>query len=98
MLTPRLALLLVLGLSASGWAAEIQVTPATAMLDGNFSRTQLVVTGTNSRDLTLIATYKISRPEVAAVSATGRLLAVGNGQAVVTVTADGVAKDIPVTV
>src|SRR6266540_3851213 len=107
MLSPRLAALVLLSLTAPTRAAgEFQITPSSVALEGNFARAQLAVTASDpkgtinerSADLTHAATYQSSRPEVVSVSRTGQLLAVANGQAVVTVTVGGVARTVPVTV
>jgi hypothetical protein len=82
------------------------VTPAAATLEGNFARTQLVVTACpegkptdeRARDLTHQATYASSNPQVATVSATGGLLARGNGRATITVTAEGKSRQVVVSV
>src|SRR5262249_21256249 len=107
MLRAPLAALVLLSLTASARAAgEFQITPSSVTLEGNFARAQLVVTASDpkgtinerSADLTHAATYQSSRPEVITVSRTGQLLAVGDGQAVVTVTVGKVARTVPVTV
>jgi hypothetical protein len=102
-----LAAIVLIGLIAPVRAAnEYQITPASATLDGNFARLQLVVSACDAKgaindrsaDLTHRAVYKSSRPEVVTVSATGQLQAVNNGQAVVSVAVDGVSRTVPVTV
>lgn len=98
---------LVLGLIPAATFAEtpFQVSPAPVVLEGNFARAQLLVTGLEkaavserSADLTRQATYLSSNPQVAAVNNTGRLLAVGNGDATITVTMAGTARPVPVKV
>lgn len=87
-------------------AAGIRVTPAEAQLRGNFDRLQLIVTqldeggnaGDRSEDLTSTAQYTSNNPAVATVSAGGRLVAIGNGAAVVTVSINGQSLEVPVTV
>jgi hypothetical protein len=66
----------------------------------------MVVTATNgdgtvterSQDLTTRAVFASSNPRVVTVSKTGRLLSVGNGDATVSVTVDGLVKPVPVKV
>src|SRR5262245_8945563 len=107
MLRSPLAPLVLLSLTVSTRAAgEFQGTPSSVVLEGNFARAQLAVTASDpkgtinerSADLTHSATYQSSRPEVVIVSRTGQLLAVGDGQAVVTVTVGRIARTVPVTV
>jgi hypothetical protein len=92
--------------AASPAAFDFQVAPATVTLEGNFARTQLVVTAkvdtsaANERgsDLTHQATYVCSNPQIVTVTATGQLLAAGTGETTVTVTVAGVSHPIPVKV
>lgn len=80
---------------------DVQVTPPTVTLTGNFARAQLLVTaGTGERadDLTGTATFQTSDPKIVNVTPAGRLEAVGNGSATVTAAAGGVTKTVPVTV
>jgi VCBS repeat-containing protein len=87
-------------------AESFQISPASVKLEGNFARQQLLVTasddkgafGERSADLTGKATYRSARPEVVTVSATGQLLAAGNGETVVTVTVAGKEHRVPVVV
>jgi hypothetical protein len=75
--------------------------PPAVTLTGNFARAQLVVaagTGERADDLTGVATFQSSDPKVVTVSPAGRLLAVGNGNAAVTITAGGLAKSVSVAV
>jgi hypothetical protein len=82
------------------------VTPSTLHLDGNYARAQLVVRQDSSdapaderaADLTHQAAYLSSNPKVVTVGPTGELVAVGNGEAVVTVTVAGGKRGIPVQV
>jgi hypothetical protein len=81
------------------------VAPAAVALEGNFAQVQLLVTTGNpsevserSADLTHQAQYTSSDPHVVTVDAGGQLLAVGNGNATVRVTAGGVTHPVPVTV
>jgi hypothetical protein len=95
---------LLLGfLTAPLCAAEpdFQVNPPSVALIGNFARTQLLVTtgsGDRADDLTPKAAFQSSNPQIVAVSATGRLVAIGNGSANVNVTVGAVTKPIAVTV
>lgn len=85
---------------------NFQIVPDKVVLEGNFSQSQLLViaadaagnTNERSDDLTARATFVSSDPHVVTVSATGRLLAGSNGNAVVTVTVDGLAKPVEVVV
>jgi hypothetical protein len=96
---------LLLASAAAASAADFQVEPATVTLDGNFARAQLLVrtheAGTapeRAADLTHQAAYVSSDPHVVTVDAAGRLLAAGNGTAIITVTAAGATHPVPVTV
>jgi hypothetical protein len=101
------SLLILLGAAAPACraGAEFQVAPDAVTLDGNFARAQLVVTerapgGVNERsaDLTHRARYVSSDPGVVTVSDTGLLLARSNGSASISVSVDGAAHSVPVTV
>ena len=82
------------------------IHPAQVKLNGNFARAQLLVTETGtdgksdirSNDLTEQATYASSNPQVVTVDEAGRLLAIGNGEADVTVTVADKPASIHVTV
>ncbi|MBO0697690.1 MAG: DUF1553 domain-containing protein [Zavarzinella sp.] len=78
------------------------MSPSAVTLSGNYARAQLVVTALpaneHADDLTSQAIFQTSDPKVVSVNANGRLLAVGNGSATVTVTASGVSKPVAVTV
>lgn len=100
-----------LGLVTLVWAlagsvrADFQVAPASVALDGNFARAQLVVSESQpggvterSPDLTQQATFASSNSRIVAVTGAGKLLAVSNGDAVITVTFAGVARPVPVKV
>jgi hypothetical protein len=92
-------LLLLLHLPATATrAADFQVDPAAVTLDGNFARAQLLVAARDAADLTHQATYVSSNPQVVTVAPAGRLLAIGNGTATITVTAAGATHVVPVTV
>jgi len=103
-----LALMACFGVLSAAEAAPIdfQVTPAKVSLEGNFSQSQLLViaadpagaTNERSDDLSPKAAFVSSDPQIVTVSSAGRLLAVANGTAVVTVTIDGVAKPVEVVV
>ncbi len=97
---------LLVGTAQFARAATIEVTPREVALRGNFDRVQLIVkkadteekTSDHSDDLTTTAEFASSDPSIVAVRSGGRLLAVGNGSAKITVTADGESVDVPVTV
>lgn len=105
---PLFRALLITGVFAAwtglGLAGDFQVTPAAVQLEGNFERAQLLVldgnTPPNERttDLTTQAAYQSSNPQIVSVLRSGQLLAVGNGDAAVTVTVAGTAKTVPVKV
>jgi hypothetical protein len=98
--------LLLAPAAQAGPGPGFRVEPAAVTLEGNFARAQLVVTacgpdgGVNERsaDLTHQAAYASSDPRIVSVDVGGRLLAVGNGEATVGVTAGGVAHAVPVKV
>ena len=87
-------------------ASRISVTPAAVSLTGNFSEAQLLVAQASadanvdkrSKDLTQASTYLSSNDQIVAVSASGRMLAVGNGTATVTVTNGDQSQAVMVTV
>lgn len=100
-------LALLLGLTADHvLAADFRVSPAEVKLDRNFDQAQLVVSTLDgagnvtprSDDLTTRAQFASSNAAVATVSASGQIIPVTNGDAVVTVTVEGVAKQVPVHV
>ena len=76
------------------------------MFERNFEQAQLLVTATDpagasterSEDLTPRSTFVSSNAAVVSVTSGGRLLGVANGDAVVTVTVDGIAKPVEVHV
>ncbi|MDA1231918.1 MAG: DUF1549 domain-containing protein, partial [Planctomycetota bacterium] len=92
--------------SVVAYDATISVTPATVTLAGNFSESQLLVassstegtTDKRSADLTTAAKYSSSDASIVTVSESGRLLAVGNGMASVTVTHGDQSQSVAVTV
>ncbi len=91
---------------AAGWAQSpaLVVAPERVLLRGNFARAQLVVSladqssDASSPDVTSQAKFASSDEAVAAVSATGQVMARGNGETVITVTADGKSANVPVIV
>jgi hypothetical protein len=102
-----IAVLLLGPTGADGLAGpDFQTAPASVTLEGNFARAQLVVTERGadgaiterSADLTHDAAYFSSNQQVVTVGNSGRLLAVGNGQASVTVTVAGVVHPVAVKV
>jgi hypothetical protein len=85
--------------------ADFVVFPPEVKLQRNFAQTQLVVTqaeggkvSERSGDLTPSATFASSDPKIATVTEAGRVLAVSNGEAKLTVTVDGQSVDVPLTV
>jgi hypothetical protein len=96
--------------AAAGPAAaeqpSIVVVPASVQLTGNFARAQLLVAKRNatgstderSDDLTAHASYGSSNPNVATVSGSGALLAIGNGETTITVNVKGEHVEVPVKV
>ena len=92
--------------SEPAMADEFRVFPERVELNGNFTRTQLVVRAVDASkqvtdrtdDYTHAATYSSSNPAVVTVSETGRILAVSNGEATVKVSVEGVARNVPIKV
>lgn len=92
--------------SAAQVAAPLVVTPAEVRLEGNFARTQLVVTSPGndgkitpqSEDLTSQAKYSSSDPAIVTITPAGHLLAVADGQAKITVAVGEAQIEVPVTV
>src|SRR5262245_43487780 len=77
---------------AAARGAEFQVTPTQVSFSRNFDQVQLLVAAVDpsgaaerSEDLTTRAAYLSSAPDVVEVSPSGKLVPVGNGDAVVTV-------------
>ncbi|MGE3316212.1 MAG: DUF1549 domain-containing protein [Planctomycetaceae bacterium] len=97
---------LILTVPAVALADEtIQVQPDKVVLPGKFERAQLLVSSleagtsqSSATDVTRKATYQSSNPSVVTVSATGQLLAAGDGTAEVTVTIGATTHKVPVTV
>lgn len=87
-------------------AAGFAVRPPEVQLGGDFARAQLIVTATDdagqsgdkSADLTSTATFESSNPQIASVTPAGRILAVADGQATITIQAEGTSKQVSVTV
>ncbi|HUG91507.1 MAG TPA: hypothetical protein VML55_11765, partial [Planctomycetaceae bacterium] len=88
-------------------AAAFSVAPESVTLHGHFARAQLVVRerdaagglpATRSADLTHKAAYISSNPAVVSVDEAGRLLAVGDGTAEITVAVESKAVAVPVAV
>lgn len=86
-------------------AAPLEVLPGEIALHGPFARAQLLVREAvpdqqpeRAADLTRTAWYASSDPSVVGVDSVGRLLAVGNGTADVSVTVGDVAKSVQVVV
>lgn len=101
-----LGLLALVLVPAGLLAGEFRVRPDTVAFDRNFAQAQLLVTvcdaagavNERSEDLTVKAAYTSSDPNIVSVTPAGRLLAVGNGQATITVAVEGVPKSVTVTV
>jgi hypothetical protein len=89
----------VAGLASQGFAAEIVVEPAVNKLFPQGTQ-QLLVTRLAERELdeTTTAQYTTTNADVATVSSSGLIRAVGKGEALIEVRADGVLKQIPVVV
>ncbi len=86
-------------------AEALNIVPSQVVLEGNFSRVQLVVRSVpqtesmdRAQDLTHQATYQIANPNIAEISHTGQLLAKANGNTTLAVTASGQTQTVPVTV
>jgi hypothetical protein len=103
-----LGLLLLVWLSPSSCraATDFRIQPERVVLEGNYAQAQLLVAACDAQgrlsersgDLTQQAVYVSSDPTVVTVSRTGRLLAIGDGEAVVSVQAAGTAHHVPVKV
>lgn len=101
------AFLVAVAVAAGAFAAEFSVQPQSLHLRGEFERAQLLVTAGESpqaatrglaADLTHAVKYHSSNPKVVTVSEIGQLMAVGNGNAKVTISHDGQAKQVAVEV
>src|SRR5262245_8003221 len=95
-------LCLALLLPVAAIADDLVVTPARVVLEGNFSRAQLLVTRgqpeLRSQDETAAARYESSDAAIVRVSGAGELVAVGNGAAKVTVSFGDARSEVPVEV
>ncbi len=100
-------LLLVGGASAhAADVPQLAITPAELHLQGNFARTQLVVTEPaadgaiteRSQDLTGQVVFASFDPAIATVSASGEVLARGNGRTAIAVVRGDISREVPVTV
>lgn len=97
---------LLLGVTRIGLGETFHVEPARVSLRGNFARAQLVVrrggasggVTAGSEDLTTKASFESSDPRVARVESGGRIFAVGDGAATVTVSMADTKHEVPVTV
>ena len=98
---------MLLGLPSAVVRADdaFNVEPSRVVLDDAFARAQLLVrlpgnkSVENLADLTQRATYQSSQPNVATVSSTGQVLARGDGEAEITITANGKkTRAVPVRV
>src|SRR6478609_922776 len=101
-----LAAALLLARPLSAREAGIVVIPERVGLQGNFARAQLLVArpyrngsvNERSEDLTTQATYESSDPDVVSVSATGELLAKGDGEAKIAIKVKDSRLEVPVFV
>lgn len=75
-----------------------RIEPAQVELKGNFAQTQLLVTATNSADLTPTVTYTSSNEQIVTVTPAGRLIPRSDGTATITVAVNGQSSELPVTV
>ena len=83
----------------SATAAGLSVSPAQVQLNRRFERLQLLVNQQeNTNDVTRDANYESSNRQVVEVSDAGQLLAIGNGQATITVSLHDMSQSIPITV
>lgn len=83
------------------WAGELNVYPPSITLDGRDDRQQLVVTettGAKYTDRTTLATYATNAPKVATVSNLGVVTPENDGEAVITIAANGTSTKVPVKV
>jgi Big-like domain-containing protein len=102
---PFCTLIVAAGLLAAAEPALV-VVPERIELEGNFARVQILALrpkadgapDERSEDLTTQATYESSDVGVATVSGSGQVLAVGNGEAKITVAAGDGRKEVPVVV
>ena len=85
--------------------AQITVLPAEVKLQRNFAQVQLVVSQSaegkvseRSADLTPLAKYESSDSSIVTLDEAGRVLAAGNGEAKIKVTAEGATVEVSVTV
>ncbi len=93
-------------IGASARAVEFQVFPPQVVLAESFARAQLLARAVDaaggvserSDDLTSRASFVSSDPAIAVVNPAGLVLAVGNGQATITVAVEGVTRAVPVEV
>lgn len=82
-------------------AAEPIMIPSEVSLQGHFARAQVLIRDgqeDSSADLTRDFAFTSSNPQVFTVDATGQLLAVGNGTAVLNAVRDGNTLSMPVSV
>lgn len=92
--------------SASVAGLKFVVSPSPVVLEGNYSRAQLVATALDAKgktserspDLTRSAAYRSSNPAIVDVSKTGMLSAKADGKTTVVVTAGSTSIHVPVEV
>jgi len=97
---------LAAALCQSALAGDFKVNPAKVVFNRNFEQTQLLVTavdaagntGEHSEDLTTRASFASSQHGIVTVTPAGRLLGLASGDAVVSVTVEGVTKPVEVHV
>lgn len=98
--------LLAFALAAPTRGADFRIEPPELALQGNFARAQLVVSAVHdqgtmderSEDWTRRAQFVSTNGDVVSVSTTGLLQAIGDGEASIQVTVEGVTKAVPVRV
>jgi hypothetical protein len=86
--------------AATASALDFVVSPAKVVFDRSFEQVQLLATTTDangaitdrSDDLTTKATFASSNPAIARVTPAGRIFGLGNGDAAITVTVEGVSR------
>jgi hypothetical protein len=87
----------VLLATVAAFAADVRVEPAIVQLADPFARTQLLVS-LGDADATTQASYASSAENVVRVLDDGYLVPVADGRAKITISLDGITKEVPVTV
>ncbi|MCA9177020.1 MAG: DUF1553 domain-containing protein [Planctomycetales bacterium] len=88
---------LIAVLAAAPVRSELTVSPAETVLDGPFAQAQLLASN-GKQDVTRDVTFGSSDTRVATVDDRGRITAVADGEALITVTSDGASRLVPVQV